>query len=233
MKKRIVSILLTLALLLALAACSAEQYDALYVIDGENGMTFTVRGSGTRPKQIVVKNGDEIIWKTKVKIPRSVGSLGGHYGFEIIDLNFDGYNDLMLADGVSGECISYICWLYDEASGKYVRSEQLSGLCNIHADADLKALLAYTHTYTMEQAYADVPASYITVDSTTKYVWNDGNLTPEVRASISYYSETEMYQYSVAVYDSENGTFADSDDKWLSPEEYKTYDMSFLYYFKK
>ncbi|MBQ8212535.1 MAG: hypothetical protein IJZ80_00875 [Clostridia bacterium] len=233
MKKRWILLLLAMSVLLSLAACSGERYDGLYAVDDESGLTFTVRGSGSRPKQISVKRDEELLFTTKIKIPRNVGKLGGNYGFFVLDLNFDGHSDFMIADGTSGDCTSYLCWLYNAETSTYTQSDSLSGLCNIKADSELKALFAFTHTYTSEKAYLDVPASHTTIDSTTKYVWTDGVLTPQIRASITYYSETGRYCYSVSNYDSETGDFAASDDKWLTPEEYKTYDMGFLYYFNE
>ena len=83
MKMRLLLLLITASLLLSLAACSGERYDGLYAVDDESGLTFTVRGSGSRPKQISVKRGEELLFTTKVKIPKSIGRLGGDYGFSI------------------------------------------------------------------------------------------------------------------------------------------------------
>lgn len=233
MKKLWILLLLAVSVLLSLASCAAERYDGLYAVDDESGLTFTVRGSGTRPKQISVKRGEELLFTAKVKIPKGLGRMGGDYGFFVLDLNFDGHSDFMIADGVSGDCTSYLCYLYQPDLGTYVRSDALSGLCNVKADPELEAVFAFTHTYTTEEAYLDVPATYISTDTTTKYKWKDGVLTPHSRASITYYSETGLYCYSVSDYDSKAGEFSESDDKWLTPEEYKTYDMHFLYYFKE
>jgi hypothetical protein len=162
-----------------------------------------------------------------------VGALDGTYGFEVLDLNFDGYQDFMIASNVAGEAISYLCWLWDPSGGGYVQSKELSGLCNVHPREDLKAIFAFSHTYEVEQEYLDAPASSISADSTTKYVWKNGVLTPEVRATITYYSEFKRYCYSLAYYDAELGRFGMSDDRWLTPEEYEARDMSFLYYFRE
>lgn len=231
MKKTIVLLLLCLSLLLSFAACAAEKHDLLYETEID-AVTYRVRGSGSRAKQIVLKKEDAVIWSQAVNVSSTVGSLGGNYGFEVLDLNFDGHKDFMIADNKSGDAVSYICWLWDEDEADYVRSEALSGLCNVQADSEMKAIFAFSHTYEYEKAYADAPASSITTDSATKYQWLDGKLIPAIRVSIIYYSETDLYCYSVAYYDAELEEFGDSDDVWLTPEEYKEQDMSFLYYFK-
>lgn len=232
--------LLSLVMLVSVTACAKEKYDLLYATDeltetaGTATRTFCVRGSDMRARQIVVKEGDKIIWNEKVKVDSDVGSRGGNYGFEVLDLNFDGYNDFMIADNVAGDCTSYICWLWDTNEGTYVKSEALTGLCNIKTDSELGAIFSFSHNYEKEGAYLDVPETNITTDSATKYIWKDGALTPDIRASIIYYSETNMYLYSVAYYNEETQAW-DEDyaaERWLTPEQYKTYDMGFLYYFK-
>ena len=231
MKKRLFSLLLCLVMLLPLTACATEQYDVLFETT-EGDLTYRVRGSDFRAKQIAVKKGDEVLLLQKIKVTAAVGSMGGDYGLEILDLNFDGAMDLMIPYDVAGDEVFYVCWLWDEGKNKFVESKELTGLCNLAVDPEWKAVFAFSHTYEYEPAYQDAPANEKTVDSTTKYVWKDGVLTPAIRASISHDSSTDRYCYSVAYYDKDIGDFGDSDDKWLSAEEYETYDMSFLYYFK-
>lgn len=231
MKKRLLSVLLCASLLLGLCACAAERHDLLHEVNVAP-FTFCVRGRGTRAKQVVVKSGDELILAEKIKVAKDVGAMGGTYGLEVLDLNFDGHVDFMIANGVGGDEVSYLCWLYDPTSGTFARSAVLSGLCNIQVNTELKAIFAFSHTYVSEKAYEDVPASHTSTDTSIKYLWKDGKLIPSIRASVSYYSASNLYCYSVSYYDEELGKYTDSDDKWLTPEEYASYDMSFLYYFK-
>ncbi len=233
MKQRILLFLLCAALLLpTLTACGGERHDLLSSREID-GITYCVRGSGTRVKQLVVKEGETILWSTSVKVDRKVGTLRGTYGFEVLDLNFDGHPDLMIVTSVAGDCQAYQCWLKDPESGSYVKSEALSGLCNIQTDEKLQAVFAFSHTFRQDKEYADVQAATVTTDTTTKYLWTaDGVLVPETRASITFYSETNLYCYSVSYYNDAEKEFDDSNDKWLTPEEYREYDMSFLYYFK-
>lgn len=231
MKTKIIPLLLCLTLLLSFSACSQEKHSLLYS-EEHNGITYCVRGSKKLAKQIVVKEGDEIIWTKSVKIDKGVGSLNGNYGFEVLDLNFDGYLDLMIVEQVASDCHSYRCWLKIPETNSYELSEELSGLSNIKADPELQAIFAFSHEFEREKEYSDVASTTISTDSTTKYIWNEGVFTPQIKASITFYSESNLYCYSLAYYDEETQQFEDSDDKWLTPEEYKTYDMSFLYYFK-
>ena len=57
-------------------------------------------------KQIVVNEGDKILWYQTVEIDKSVGNLNDRYGLEILDLNFDGQLDLMIAEKVEDQLVS-------------------------------------------------------------------------------------------------------------------------------
>ncbi len=231
MKKRVLSLLLCFVLLLLFSSCATERHELLSQV-AVAPHTFCVRGRGDRVKQVVVKSGDEVIFAAKVKVARDVGAMGGTYGLKVLDLNFDGHQDFIIADAVGGDEVSYLCWLFNPTSGTFESSADLSGLCNVHADAELKAIFAFSHTYVSEREYEDVPESHTSTDTSTKYLWKNGKLVPSIRASVTYYSQSDLYCYSVSYYDEELGKYTDSDDKWLTPEEYASYDMSFLYYFK-
>ncbi len=226
MKTKFCLLVLCLAMLLSFAACSGERYDALYYVNHTDGLTYGVRGYPSRPKQIIVKSGEEVIFSEKVKIPKEVGSLGGTYGFLVDDFNFDGYADFLIADGVAGDCVSNICWVYDPSADTYVISEVLSELDNLRANSEMKAVFGFAH------AYIDTPGDVQSIDTATKYVWSGGALLPEMRLTLTFYAEQDIYCFSRSLYDTEAREFSDPDDKWLTAEAYKTYDMSFLYYFK-
>ena len=230
MKKRIVAGLICLLVLLGCVSCARERHDLLYSTE-QGDLTFCVRGNTTRPKQIVVKRGEEILLAQKIKVDSSVGSLDGSYGLTVLDLNFDGHNDVMVANDVFGECVSYLCWLWDNENSQFVKSESLSGLCNISVNTEKKSVFAFSHTFERERAYLDVPETTIATDITTKYVWTDGVLTPNIRISLTHYSETEMYCLSIAYYDTEAKQFSIDNTKedWIKASEIGEYDLSELY----
>ncbi len=233
MKQRILFLLLALCMLLPLSSCGAkEQYDLLYSVEMD-GLTYCVRGNGTRAKQVAVKRGEELVWTKKEKADKAVGSQNGTYGLSVADYNFDGHLDLALATAVEGDALLSVCWLYDPEKDTYTESEALSGLGNLKADADLGAIFSFAQGVTITKAPSpDFPSITTSVDSVTKHTWENGVLTPQTRVSILYYSETSRYCYRVEYYNQESGEFEIDQEKWLTPEEYKTVDWSFVYYFK-
>ncbi len=226
---KLYSLLLCVLLLLPLlASCAGERFDLLYEIE-QNGLTFSARGEGERVKQIVVKEEGKVIWSKRVRTDRKMKKIDDTYGLSVQDLDFDGYDDILIATAREGDRISYDCYLRVNAKPQYDLSETLDGLYNVKADADLKAIFAYE-----ESVEARGNDAYLRTDKVIKYFWKDGKLIPDMYAAIHYYSggDQKPYCYAVAYYDEELGDFLDSTDKWLTEEEYEATDWSFLYYFK-
>ena len=231
MKKRLLLLLLCALMLLLLVSCKAERYDLLHSQEID-GITYCVRGKKDNAKQIVVKEGDMVLWAQKIKTDASVGNLNETFGFEVLDLNFDGQLDLMIAQKAEGELITYLCWLKNAEGDGYTASEELSGLINIKTDERLKAVFSFSRETRREQEYGDAEAYDVTTDTATKYLWEDGSLVPEMRAAITYYPKADRYCYSLSFYDETAKQFGDSNDKWLTAEQYQKEDMGFLYYFR-
>lgn len=226
---RIFCLLLCVLILLPLGtACANERYELLYEIE-QNGLTFCVRGTNGRVRQLVVKEGDEVIWAKGVKTDRRMGKIDDTYGLLVQDLDFDGYDDILIATAMDGDLITYDAWVRVGEKPQYNRHEELSGRCNTRADARLEAIFTFEKT---TEARGD--NAYLRTEKATKYLWQDGKLVPDTYAAIHYYSDGERtpYCYSVAYYDEELGKFLDSSDAWLTEEEYESADWSFLYYFK-
>ncbi len=228
---RIFSVLFAAILLLTVLSSCSEPYRKLYE-EEQDGITYCVRGFSGKPRHLVIKRGDRILFSVSIESDASVRALDEKYGLLLTDLNFDGKTDVLLPVRRTGECIEYVVFLQSEDGEAFTKSEELSGLCNLRADADRTAVFAFSHTYTTEKAYGDTPSVSVSTDRATKYVWENGIPEPEMYVSITYYSETGLYCYSVAYYDSLRKKFNDSDDVWLKPEEYADKDMSFLYYFR-
>ena len=230
MKTKIISLLLCLATLLSMASCA--RYILLYT-ETIGNLTFEVRGTNDHAKQVLVKENGKEIWSKSFKIHKNVGARDGKYGFVATDLNFDGLTDFMIADEISGECVSYSCYLATNDGPPFVYSANLSDLYNIQVNPEKQTLFDFSHN-TEETADGEY---YTVTDTTTQYVWKDGTLTPERHVYLRYYSETNAYCLSAAIYNSETGKFdidiEDFSEKWFFTEEQlKSADLSLLYYFR-
>ena len=220
--------LCVLMLLPTLTSCNSERFDLLYEVE-QNGLTFCARGTGERVKQIVVKENGEVIWSKRVRTDRKMGKTNDTYGLSVQDLDFDGYDDILIAIERDGECIRYDCYIRAGTKPQYNLHEELSKLYNVKADARLGAIFAFE-----QDTDARGNDEYLRTDKTVKYLWNNGELVPDMYAAVQYYSggEQKPYFYSVAYYDEDLKDFGDSTDVWLTEEEYEATDWSFLYYFR-
>ena len=230
MKKTIALLMILLMILPLAVSCKAERFSLLYSTEAD-GITYCVRGNGNRPKQILAKRGDKILWVSKVSVARNLGDLGGNYGLEILDFNFDSRPDVMIPTTANGECVSYACWIQNEDGSGYTYSEELSSLCNPKTDAELLAVFGFSKT-SLKKTDKNGVDYMAPTDTTTKYVWREGNLQPQIRVSLTHYPPESKYCYSVSYYDEKTGEFNDPDDYWLTPEEYESTDFSFIYYFR-
>ena len=102
MKKRALALFLCAIFTLLCTSCAAERHELLYEVNVAP-YTYCVRGRGTRAKQVVVKSGDEVVLAEKVKVEKDVGAMDGTYGLKVLDLNFDGHSDFMMATAVGGD----------------------------------------------------------------------------------------------------------------------------------
>ncbi len=222
------ALLAAVLLISALASCTASA--PLYSTE-VGTRTYAVHG-GNRPNRIVVSEGGVTVWESKVSVKKTVGDRNGTYGLEILDLNFDGRSDIKLITDVDGSVMANVCYLQQE-DGSYALSDALSALCNVGIDSEKKAVFSFAHGYSEDKKeYLDAPPSHISTDVTTAYTWENGALKPYRRVSLTYYSEQDVYCYSVSDYSDELEDFRDPDDTWLTPQEFQTKDFGFLYYFR-
>ena len=221
-------LLCTLLLLPLLVSCKGERFDLLYEVE-QNGLTFCARGKGDRVKQIVVKEDGKVIWSKRVVTDKKMEKTDNTYGLAVQDVDFDGYDDILIAIETKGEGTRYDCYVRVGAKPQYNLHEELSALLTVKADERLEAIFTFS-----ESMEARGDSAYLRTDKVTKYFWQNGKLVPDMYVAIHYYSagDQKPYCYSVAYYDEELGDFLDSTDKWLTKEEYESTDWSFLYYFK-
>ncbi len=219
MRKKFLPLILAILMLFPLLFTSCAKHS---VEDGTR--TYVVSG-GARKKQIsVLENGDKI-WKTTVKTKSSVGSLNNTYGLDVMDLNFDGLNDIKLIVDKDGDVLTEVCYLWNPTTGTYEESEALAQIKTVGVVPEQKLVLSYRgKTYDA--------ADMKTVESVVAYQWQGDSLIPYRKLSITYYHIQDYYCYGVADYLDGAFEFDEPTEQWLTPEEFEAKDWSFFYYFK-
>lgn len=231
MKTRLLcGLLLAAALLCSLSSCAKKEL--LYSVE-DGDRTVEILG-GSRASYISVKQDGKEIWQTRVYSDRTVGQRNGTYGFRLMDLNFDGRNDLVIAITADGDEVTEQVFL-QTADGSYRASSAFDGKHTLAVDARQELVFGFTHTEeTIRDAETGATAR-VTTDRATAYSWQGGGLEPRRYVSLTYYSANEQsrrYRYSVADFDETVGAFESPYDRWMSETEYEQADFEGLYYFR-
>ena len=222
------SILLVLSLF-SLASCAASA--PLYT-QTDGARTYAIYGSGKRPTRILVTENGNTVWEQRVTVKKAVGERNGTYGFAVLDLNFDGYADIKIAIDGKDDQLTERVFLQIPETGSYAESELFKGLYTLGTDPTQQAVFSFTHQTSYSKDYEEGKGIYISEDVTTAHIWENGVLVPYRRVSLTYYSERNVYIYSVSDYNETDGTFYDSDDKLIYPDQFEKTDFGFLYYFR-
>ena len=219
MNKRLLPFALALLILFSLTLTSCASYS---LEDGSR--TYALSGTARRKHISVLENGEEI-WKTTVKTKPSVGNRENTYGLDVLDLNFDGANDIKLIVEDRDDVLTEVCFLWNPATGAYEKSEALSQISTIGVVPEQKLVLSY-------RGKTVDAADMKTVETVIAYQWNGDSLIPYRKLSITYYQVQNYYCYGVADYLDGAFKFDEPDEQWLTPEEFQNHDWSFFYYFK-
>ena len=229
MKTRRICLCLALAaLLLTLPSCAKREL--LYsVADGDR--TVSVLGGNGRANYLSVSVDGEEIWQERVYADRTVGERGGTYGLRVLDINFDGRNDLILAitseDDVTTEQV-----FLQQSDGSYRVSAEFEKKANLAVDARQELVFGFNREDQTEYDTASGKTYHVITETATAYSWQGSSLVPRRYVSLTYYGGSDRYCYSVADYDAALGAWKDSDDHWMTPAEYANETFDGLYYFR-
>lgn len=231
MKPRLLcGLLVAVALLCSLPSCAKKE--VLYSVEDDDRVIEVLGGS--RASYLSVKKGGEEIWQTRVYSDRTVGNRNGTYGFRLMDLNFDGRNDLVIAITADGDEVTEQVFL-QTADGSYRASSAFEGKHTLAVDARQELVFGYTHTVETLRDAESGATSQITIDRATAYSWQGSGLEPRRYVALTFYGANEpsrRYCYSVADFDETTGAWESPYDRWMSQEEYEQADFEGLYYFR-
>lgn len=234
MKKRYFCCLLLLMLLALLPSCAKK--DCLYTVsDGDR--TISVLGNGKHANYLSVSENGEVIWEKRVYADHTIGSNGGNWGLRVTDVNFDGLNDLIIAittiseTDKAGKIQSEQVYL-QQSDGSYQLAADLDGKCNIEVDTKQELVFCFSFESHRERDVETEKTYTVTEQTAIAYSWRNGSLQPRRRVTLTYYGKADRYCYAVSDYDSAIGAWADSDDTWLTPEDYQTEPFEGLYYYQ-
>jgi len=145
-------------------------------------MTFTLLADGApQPAGVLHVRAIEIrrggaaeVWQRIDGLATDTPWTAAAPGFELLDMNFDGYADIRLVESrPAGPNVPYLNWLYDPAGGRFVASRALDEITSPRFDAAAREL---------RSDWRDSATRY----GTDIYVFRDGQPVPERRETRDY-----------------------------------------------
>lgn len=213
--------------------CSCESYELYDTVNYDSTagtITYELYGKYGSVKKIRVSRMDAKNGKS-----RSLGSYkadgidrselsDGSYGFEVIDLNFDGLPDFRIihditayGDSTLTKYSNFLC----NSDGTYYARKDLGSIGNVQPDNDTKTLKGQNYAKIFEGK--NEKGEYVLFTETTSesiYEWRGTTLTEIRRHEVKYYSESDIY--CIADYEiNDDGTLEAVDEKWIEADKYK------------
>lgn len=202
---KIIRVLITSALILSLIFCvfsCGRTYGKLIETKSDGDFSFDLYGKdGTVLKIKVKKSGNKMCEL----------SCNGK-DFKSIDLNFDGYNDIMLSSAEKGPGY-YQCFIYQPNTEKFTRNLKFDNMLDPILDPETKTISCDIKTRTLilkypEEAYKEVRGSAV-------WSWKNGILTQVSEEGIEYFTDSKIYcVYTSSEIDGEF-TRNDAGDLWF------------------
>lgn len=211
MKIKSLAFLLLLASLLVLTACA---HPTQYSCDDYTCDLYTLGGTLTK---IAVTESDG----SKQKLRADGDAVKGNSisSFELIDLNFDGHDDIRFVSRVTESGNRYTCYIYEPISGVFSENTTLNSLISPAVNSEEKTISSYHYKKTVEPATEDTPAATIIEAGITVYGWVNQRFVPLSGEMITYYSENDIYKVSTYAPNAD-GDLESVRDRWLSPAQY-------------
>lgn len=225
------AVLTVFSLCAVLSSCeSYEFYDTVNYASANGRITYELYGKDGCVKKIRVSCEDAKTGKVKSLgsykaegIDRSELS-DGSYGFEVIDLNFDGLPDFRIihditayGDNILTKYSNYLC----NSDGTYYARKDLGSIGNVEPDNDTKTLKGQNYAKIFEGK--NEKGEYVLFTETISesvYEWRGTTLTEIRRHEVKYYSESDIY--CIADYEiNDGGTLEAVDEKWIEADKYK------------
>ncbi len=219
-KKIFFAIILFLPILIFTGCSGGEE---LARIEGETN-TFVIYGGVNAITRVeIIKDGvviSKIDPEYRVNEPW-LGEDNENYGFEVCDLNGDGLDDFVIKTVRTEGAERYLFYL--NKKGEFKPEKELSSaVAPIFGDGNVRVK---TFERFDEPTYLNEPAMYELREDEIFYGWTEnGRLEIKQVIRYSYFSETDIYRYSILL-PNEDGELESDSDKWISPDKLEDYGL--------
>ena len=142
-----------------------------------------------------------------------------NYGFRVLDIDGDGDEDFVIKSVRTEGAEKYRCFINKE--GSFVLEKKISNL--VAPRFEEGNVIVESFQRINEPTYNNEPPMYELRRDETVYGFTEhGRFVINQVNRFSYFSETDIYRFSVYIPDDEGVLYADS-DKWIYPEDLEKY----------
>ena len=213
-------ILIFLSIFLALfSACAGGS--ELSRVEG-NEYSFFLYGGADGIARVDIYRGDEKMGSVKPDYRVNEPWLGEDkedYGFRVLDIDGDGDEDFIIKSVRTEGAEKYRCYINKD--GKFTLEKKISAL--ISPEFENGTVIVETFERINEPTYNNEPPMYELRRDETVYGFTEhGRFVVKQINRFSYFSETDIYRFSIYIPDDEGELYADS-DKWIYPEDLEKY----------
>ena len=183
---------------------------------------FELCGTDRLSKIVVYKDGS----KTATVRTSSVGSQNDHYGVTVVDLNFDGSPDLLVAQTEKNRNTCYAVWTWNAATGTYRSADAVAGAPNVTLNEDYECLVSHAleTRFVGEDAYGS--AYYEEAEIYRIFHSYKGEIVELARYEFVYYTKNDIHALLISRFDYNEGSLSSfSEDHWLSDKEAENFDL--------
>lgn len=205
--------------MLSLSSCSGGE--ELASVDGGE-YSFRLFGSVNGISRVDIYRGEEKTGSVKPDYRVNEPWLGEDkedYGFRVLDIDGDGDEDFIIKTNRTVGAERYRCFINED--GSFTLEKKISSL--VAPKFEDGAVIVETFQRLNEPTYNNEPPMYELRRDETVYGWTRyGRFVIKQVNRFSYFSETDIYRYSIYLPDDEGELYADS-DKWIYPEDLEKY----------
>lgn len=186
--------------------------------------TYVLRGTPNAISRVEVLSADgEALAKIDLsyRVNEPWLAEGDHnYGFKPLDLDGDGDEDFIIQTVRTEGKERYLFYM-NKGDGEYKLEKELSGA--VAPEFGDGVVIVRTSSRIDQPTYNNEPPMYELRRDETFYGWTErGRLEIKQVKRFSYFSETDIYKYSIYLPDEEGELYADS-DKWIYPKDLEKY----------
>ena len=191
---------------------------------------FTLKLYGNLSECRIVKVYDKSVRLAtlKLNVDKELLSESSLFDPYLTDINGDGHLDLIIPHSKdSNQSIIYSAFTWDNEIRQFIPQTALTKLANIEINTDNNTIASTVNTrIVIAEEQANVPEVFEDETCFTEYKLIENIFVPFRERSLTYYSDTDIYCYSIYDYNEKTKELEYTDEQWITEEEAKNIKLS-------